>query len=503
MYNSRLSSCLAVMTLLFLSAGAADSRVLNLCDDISDPLTLDPQKQFSEKNHTICQQIFEGLIRFDPEGKIEPALAVSWRRMDPLRVRFNLRKGVRFHNGELFTAEAVKFTIERYLDPATGFPARAFIDTMAGAEVVDSDTVDIITREPDGVLLNRLAGFVLMVPPGYIKEKGADYFAANPVGTGAFVFKEWEKGEKIVLTSNPGYWMTGYPRLEGLVFHFIAQDKQLAALVQGKVELITTVPGTQTLKVKTNHELTVLKKPSFYTMPFSLNVTTGPLSNLDVRKALNYAFNKERLIRYDLLGNGKPIATFSMEGELGHNASLAPYAFDIHRAKELLARAGYPAGFSLKVLVKSNADRTAKIAASEFRNIGVRLEIVSVSDADSIREFARGGYAMAIGDVPDPMCHSYFIQAMLLSSKSPYCLGADPQIDILLKEIVAATDEKAAKETADKADKYVYDNALGVFTYQKTAIYGLRRELSFTPYLSRMPYFYMDHFRENAYEKKH
>lgn len=488
------SYCLVPLMVILSVAGTSYSKALNVCDDITDPLTLDPQKQFSEKNHTICQQIFEGLIRFNSEGKIEPALAVSWQRIGPLRVRFNLRKGVVFHNGEPFTAEAVKFTIERYLNPDTGFPARAFIDSIAGAEVVDPDTVDIVTKYPDGILLNRLAGFVLIVPPGYIKEKGGDFFAANPVGTGAFVFKEWKKGEKIVLSGNAGYWMKGYPKLEGLVFHFIAQDKQLDALFSGKVDLITNVPGTQTLAVMRNPRTTVLKKASFYAATSSFNLSSGPLSNIDVRKAFNYALDKEKLIRYDLFGNGKTIATFSMEGEIGHNNSLKPYKFDVKKAKELLVKAGYPNGFLFKVLVKFNTIRTAKIIASEFKNIGVHLELMVVSDADMMKELASKRYDMAIGSNPNPMSHAYFTQAIVLYSKSPYCLGGDPKFDLLLEQMVSTVDSEEGGKKAENLDKYIYDNAMSLFMYQHVKLYGANKKLRFAPYISGMSYFYGTYF---------
>jgi len=492
--KSRLFSRLALPAILLLSAATSYAKVLNVCDDITDPLTLDPQKQFSGKNHTICQQIFEGLIRFDSDGKIEPALAVSWERTDPLRVRFHLRKGVSFHNGEPFNSAAVKFSIERYLDPATGFPARPFIASIAGAEVVDPDTVDIITKYPDGILLNRLAGFVVIVPPDYIKEKGPEYFAANPVGTGAFIFKEWKKGEKVALSANPAYWMTGYPKVEGLVFNFIALDKQLTALFSGAVDLISHLPGPQTIKLMENPGTTVLKKASFYAVCANFNLKSGPLSKLAVRKALNHALNKQELIRYDLLGNGKPVAAFSVEGETGHNKALKPYKFDVKQAKDLLAGAGYHDGFTLKALVKVTAERTAKIIVSELKNVGVTLEFKLVSDAESITEFSRGGYDMAIGDVPDPIAHMYFRPALLLYSRSPHCLGGSPEFDALLDQLVGILDPAEGVKAAEKVDKYVYDNAMGLFTYQYVSLYGANKDLRFTPYVSGMPFFYGTYF---------
>jgi peptide/nickel transport system substrate-binding protein len=476
-------------------ARTASAGYLSVSDDISDPLTLDPQRQFSEKNHTICQQIFDGLVRFDPDGKIEPALAVSWERLDATRMRFKLREGVTFHNGEPFDSSSVKFSIERYLDPATGFPARAFIDSIERVETPHQYTADIITKYSDGILLNRLAGFILISPPAYIKEKGGEYFASNPVGTGAFIFGRWEKGKQISLEGNKKYWMSGYPKIDGLIFKFIPQEKRLAALFSGEVDLITDLPGTQTLKLKSRPGFTVVKKASFYTVPPCLNLSSGPLSSVMVRKALNYALNKESLIRYDLLGNGKPIATFSMEGEVGHNAALRPYKFDLPKAKKLLADAGYPGGFSLKVLVKANAERTAKIIASNLKKAGVRLDITIVADADLLKEFSSKAYDMAIGGNPDPMYHSYFNQAIVLYSRSPFCLGGDPEFDKLLGSMVLTLEAPERAVLSNALDTYIYDNAMSLFTYQKIMVSGVTKAVRFVPSASGMPYFYLSSFK--------
>ncbi|MFA7009416.1 MAG: ABC transporter substrate-binding protein [Elusimicrobiales bacterium] len=471
------------------------ARNLVVSDDIADPMTLDPQKQFSEKNHTICRQIFDGLVRFDPDGKIEPALAVSWERINDTRVRFKLRKEVFFHNGEPFDAEAVRFSMARYTNPETGFPGLYFIDSISHVEVVDNHTVDLITKYPDGILLNRLAGLIFMVPSKYLNEKGDKYFASNPVGTGAFVFTTWEKGKQIALTANKNYWMKGYPKVDGLIFKFIPKERRVKALLSGEVDFVTNPPGTQTLAIKSDQRFTVIKKASACTAPVSFNLASGPLSVLEVRKALNYALDKDKLIRYDLLGNGKIIATFSMDGEAGHNSALKPYKFDIIEAKALLAKAGFPNGFTVKAIVKTDTERTATIIANELKKVGVKLKITLVSDADSMGEFSKGGYDMAIGDIPSPISHSYFAQAIVLYSKSPYCLGGDAKFDSLLEEMVAALNPEKSQYLSEKLDKYVYDNAMGLFTYQYIRLYGLSKKLVFTPYVSGIPCFYGAYFQ--------
>lgn len=467
---------------------------LMVCDDVADPITLDPRKEFSEKNHTICQQIFDGLLRFNPEGQMEPALAISWNRIDPTRMRFRLRQGVTFHNGEPFDAKAVKFTIEQLLDPKTGFPGRAFIASISHAEIVDDNTVDIVTRLPDALLLNRLAALVLILPPRYIKEKGDSFFAENPIGTGAFMFKKWEKGREIALAANPNYWMKGYPRVNELIFKFITQKDQLDALFSGKIHLLTDLPGAQILTVLKRPGLTVIKKPTFCTGTFVLKMSSAPLNNLDVRRALNYALDKRALISYDLHGNGRPIATFSMPGEAGHNASLRPYEFDLKKARQLLGKAGYPNGFTLKILAKPPMQRTTKIISAQFKKLGVNLDITVAPDAAIIGEFASGKYDMGIGDCVDPMVHSYFVQSIALHSKSPYSLGGFPGFDARLEDVASTVDDTLSLEKAKAIDQYIYDEALSIFTYQKFTVSGLRKNLRFEPAVTRMPYFYAAQF---------
>ena len=169
-----------------LAVGRFDTLVV--ADDVADPATLDPGKEFVEKNYTLLQQIFDPLVRFDADGRIEPALATDWRWLDPKTVEFKLRSGVRFHDGEAFDAECVRSSLLRYLDPKTGFPGAGFLASIEGVEVVDRHTVRIRTYFPDGILLNRLAGFVLILPSRYVAEHDEAHLSSHPIGTGAFRF---------------------------------------------------------------------------------------------------------------------------------------------------------------------------------------------------------------------------------------------------------------------------------------------------------------------------
>lgn len=486
---------LLVPAVLAAPAPARRPGVLRVCDDVVDPVTLDPRRQFSEKNYTILRQIFDGLVRLDPDGRIEPALAVSWKRLDPLTVEFKLRGGVKFHDGEPFDAEAVRFTLESLIDPRTAFPGAGFLNSIEKVEVVDPLTVRIRTKFPDGILLNRLAALVLILPPRAVREDG-DGFAARPVGTGAFRFRSWDKGKNIVLDANPGYW-GGRPRFSGLEFIFLPPREQVASLLRGDVDIVTELPGTDTLKVMQSRIAKIIKKESFYTVGSSVNISSGPLADRRVRQAINYAIDKEALVRYDVLGNARILASLTMPGEIGHNPDLKPYPYDPAKARRLLREAGYPSGLTLKVVVKAQGERTLRIIASQLRQVGIRLDAQRTTDADVIRDIQKKRWDFTFGGCPDPLAHSFFVQFIFLSGLSPYSILKDPAFDRMLAAMVGTLDPRKQDRAGRKLDRYVHDEALGVFTYQRIKTYGVNRRIHFIPSVTGMPDFFRSFPEQN------
>lgn len=477
-------------SLLLRPGWGAAAEALRVCDDVSEPVSLDPFSVFSEKTHTLLQQVLEGLVRFDPDGRIEPALALEWERLDPLRTRFRLRKGVRFHNGEPFDASSVKFSLERYLDPETRFPGRGFLGPLERVEVVDPHTVELVTSRPDGALLNRLAAWVHLVPPAYYAAEGRKGFSRGPVGTGPFRFVSWTPGKGIELAAYEGYWEEGVPKSSRLSFLFLDRDRQVEALLGGEVDVLTDVPGTETFRVHTASRTRVDKRDSFYTVATSLRLDRPPLDDVRVRRALNYALDKQDLIRYDAKGNGEPIATLTFPGEFGHNARLRPYPYDPGKAKALLAEAGRRDGLRLKALVKVNAARTARIMARQWERVGIRVEPTFVSDADLLEAFQRGSFDLAIGDIPNPTAHAFFVQSIVIYSRSPFALGRYPEYDRRLEEVLSTVEPGRQRALLEELDAFIHERALSVFTYQRTKTYGVRRCVRIVPYVTGMPHFF-------------
>lgn len=486
------SLSLPLLASLSLAAAppVAPPRVLRVCDDVAPPASLDPRKQFAEKNYTLLQQMFDSLVRFDPEGRIEPALAVSWKRVDPRTLELKLREGVRFHDGEPFDAEAVRFSIESLLDPKTRFPGAGFLSSIERVEAVDPSTVRIRTRFPDGILLNRLAGLVMIVPPRAIAEKGGEHFGRHPVGTGSFMFVRAER-DRIVLKANPDHWARRSRRFDALEFLFLPVEKQVEGLLDSSVDIVTELPGTDTLKVMRSGRASIVKKETFYTIGSSVNVSSGPLADVRVRRAINFAIDKEALVRYDVLGNGRPLGSMSMAGEAGHDPAVRPYPYDPGAARRLLADAGYGAGVRLAAVVKAQGERTMRVIAAQLKRVGIDVDVHLTTDATVIQDIQSRPWDFTFGGCPDPLAHSFFIPWIFLSSSSPYSITRSAEYDRRLDRMVTTLDPEEQERAGRELDRFIHDEALGIFTYQRVKTYGVRRGVRFVPWVTGMPYFYL------------
>ncbi|MBI4869537.1 MAG: ABC transporter substrate-binding protein [Candidatus Wallbacteria bacterium] len=466
-------------------------RILRVCDDTVEPRSLDPTQEFDSKSDTVVQQIVEGLVHFKPDGMLEPALAERWSRVAPTRMTFWLRKGVRFHDGTAFDAQAVKFSVERYMDPATRFPGFPFVRTIQGVEIEAPDRVSILTRAPDGLLLSRLAGALRILPPAYYRKVGPEGFARHPIGTGPFRFVSREPGRCLVLAANRDYWAAGFPKLDGLEFHFLPLEQQLPALLEGRLDLITELPGTRTIDVVRHARTTVVKNPSFWTLYGTFDTSRPPLSDARVRRALNLAIDRQNLIHIEAMGNARPVASLSMPGEAGHEPDLQPYVFDPLQARRLLADAGYQGGLELTILAALTSARAAQVIAGQFAEIGVRAKVVKTTAPEMIADLARLKPHIFLCPCPDPLYHTYFIQWVACGSDSPFSLVRDAEFDRRLAEVVSTLDDASRDRLSRGLDRYIHDQALNLFTYQRIRTYGLARDVGFVPFTSEMHRFHL------------
>ena len=283
--------------------------------------------------------IYEPLIFVDNDMNIQPGLAKSWKRVGDYTWRFYLREGIKFHDGTTFDADAVKFNLDKWLDNpmyATFLASRLYIVSKDQIDVVDDYTVDITTIKPLGVLPGRLSNpGVVMVSPN-MDEYG------KPDGTGPFKFEKMIPMQTLEVVRNEQYWGDG-PKLEKLIVKTIFDPSTMVmALEAGEVDLIYGVPRAEVSSLESNPYIQVFEKMMPSTQLLRVNAENAPLSDTRVRKAVNYAINKEDIVEYILEGIGQPAKGFvSPVISWSADDDLEGYPYNPAKAEELLADAGW------------------------------------------------------------------------------------------------------------------------------------------------------------------
>lgn len=427
------------------------------------------------------RQMYDTLVWFE-DGKFVPQLATSWKTVDPLTWEFTLRENVKFHNGEPFDANAVKFTMDRILDPAQNATQRSRFGTVDSVEVVDATTVRIHTKRPAPVLLLGLTQ-AFIVPPKHTAENGGKA-PDEPVGTGPFKFVSWRQGEKISFTANEDYW-GGAPKVQNLEMRVIPDDAtRLDSFMAGEVDINMNLPISTIDTVKRHEEASVMHEFSRAALLLEFDTTHGgPMADPLVRQALNYAVDKEALIATILNDTQRPLdGQVESAASLGYNKSLSAYPYDPEKAKQLLAQAGYPNGFETVIngpIGKYPADRDLVIAiAAQLEKVGVRAT-PNVTDFGSFIQAVgatKAGPMFLIGwyDFGDPaLSTSWFTSESTLGQ-----YYADPTYDSLIAQASSTLDVEKRQRLYERASQHMHDEAMALFLTQPAMYYGVSKQVT-------------------------
>ncbi len=397
-------------------------------DDIS---TLDPAIGYDWQNWSMIKSIFGRLLDYEPgTTNIVPSLAESYTASDEGTVfTFKLRDGIKFHNGRAMTADDVKYSLERTINPATKSPGQGFYTNIqgfdefvagsatevTGIKVVDPKTVEITLKQPDAAFLHIIAiNFSGIVPKEEVEKYGED-FGKNPVGTGPYQFVKWDLGKSLVLERNPDYFIPCVPKLDQIVFE-VGQEPTVAMLrlERGEVDVLGDgIPPARFVDFSNNpaNKDLVVRGTQMQTGYIAINTRMKPFDDIRVRQALNMAINKDKIVQ---IVNGRAeVATQILPPLMpGHDPNYKGYAYDPQKAKALLAEAGYPDGFTTQ-LFANNTDPNPRIVQSiqqDLAAIGITAELKTQAQATVIAAGGEetgaplvwsGGMAW-IADYPDP-----------------------------------------------------------------------------------------------------
>ena len=323
----------------------------------ADPDSLDPQNTQSNPGEQVNRMMHENLVRFSAKMQLEPALAESWiASKDGLAWTFKLRKGVKFHDGTPFDAKAVKYFFDRVLGDEKPFKASLYTPVVQGAEVIDDSTVRVILKQPFGAFLFIMAHSAgAIVSPAAHQKWGKD-LALHPVGTGPFKFVEWVKGDHVTMERHDGYW-GGAPNLDRVVVKTVREDQaRVLMLESGDADLIVNIPTEEIPRLRKDARFTIESSPTARALFIAINVKKKPFDDVRVRQALNYAVNRDAIVKELFQNNAQVVASHVSPLQNGY-AQLAGYPYDPKKSKELLAQAGQPA---LKVKLWSPKGRFVK-----------------------------------------------------------------------------------------------------------------------------------------------
>lgn len=390
-----------------------------------DAIWLDPARVTDNESVEVTEQIYDRLLNYRPgTHEIEPGLAVAWETSDGGRVwTFKLRPGVRFHDGTPFDADAVVFSFERQRDPNHPFHRDDFqywggtYHNIVSIEAVDELTVRITIEEPYAPFEANMAMFpVAIVSPAAVRKWGDDY-AEHPVGTGPFRLASWTRGDRIVLERNDDYW-GGAPQIRTLVFRAIPDARQrLIALESGAIDIAYSIQPEELQFVQLHPDLELHRRPANNVAYLAMNTRHPPFDDVRVRRAANYAINKEPIVK--LLYQGQAIAA---EGPLpptqwGYHRVDEPYRYDPARARELLAAAAADGRFRYDQTYTLYAPSTprpylpnpqgvARAVRANLADVGIKTELVVQPFDRHLDSVRRGVHDLCIlgwvGDNGDP-----------------------------------------------------------------------------------------------------
>jgi peptide/nickel transport system substrate-binding protein len=453
--------------------------------------------------------MYEPLLYMDKDLKThKPLLATEWKRLDPLTVQFKLRQGVKYHNGEEFDGEAVKFSIMRPLDPKNNADARTSYNIITDVEVVDKYTVNIKTSKPDPVLLNRLSGFSMtMVAPKWAAANGLQGFldGKESVGTGPYKLVQWTRGQDLVMEANPNYW-GGPPPIKRVRVKVIPElGTRAAAVRSGEVHVAKDMPLEEIDAFNKSGKVMAKVTPSNRIPFYYMEVRKPPLDNVKVRQAINYGANIDGIIKAILLGNATRVPTMVAPWHVGFPSKLTPYPYDPDKAKALLAEAGFGSGIDLNIWHLQGRymkdKEVAEAIAQELNKVGIRaksnlLEAGVYSERDLAKQldglmFASWGNWMFDADNSiRPLFGSEArdtINGGKGQSGRPY---GDPALDKLMDEARYELDTAKRADLYEQAGKFMFDNAVALFMYTLSDIYGVSNMVDWEPRRDEMVWAY-------------
>jgi peptide/nickel transport system substrate-binding protein len=489
-------------------SGTTKARTLNvgLRGDIN---ALDPVHGYDDNTNSVILQITEGLFYYDQDNRIAPKLAKGVKIVDPTTYVYQIRDNVTFSDGTPLTVDDVIFSLERYRDPAVASDLAWMFANVSTVTKTGDWEVTVKLSKPDALWQQALA-----TTAGHVISK--KYFEAHKanfgkpdgglLGTGPFIFKKWTTGSEIVLEKNPTYWdKTSTNQIDKIVFKIIPDlTSEVAALKAGQVDLVNSPPVDQLDQIRASKDLTVSLIDSFYFDFLAFNTDRKPFDDVNVRKAIYYAVDRDSIYKYILKDTAKPANSLPIDQIITNNdkdywasylKSAPDYKYDLNKAKEYLAKSSVPNGFTATLTMSDDTARNS-IALSiqqslKQLNISINIQKLSFSeyfpyqfggkikDGKRDYDFLLGGW---VSDFPDPAGNvtPMFYSAYKGAGGSNAASYNNPKVDQLLDAQTGSLDPKERAQFLQQAlDIISAEVPYAVISYPKF-IFAHNKKIQYT-----------------------
>ncbi len=342
--------------------------------------TTDPYDANDTLSQAVAKSFYQGLFGFDKAMKLIPVLAESHTvTPDGLVYTVKLKSGIKFHDGTPFNAEAVKVTFDRVTNPDNKLKRYNLYKNIAKTEALDATTVRFTLKEPFSPFINTLAHpSGVIISPAALAKYGNKGIAQNPVGTGPFKFVEWKATDYLKVAKWEGYWQKGYPKVDSITWRPVVDNNTRAAVMQtNEAHFAFPLAPEMADSLGKKASLEVSSSPSIIQRYLSMNVLQKPFDNPKVREAINYAINKEALIKVAFAGYAVPAEGVIPQG-VEYAVKFGPWPYDPAKARALLKEAGYPNGFESTLWSAYNhttAQKVIQFVQQQLAQVGVKLQV--------------------------------------------------------------------------------------------------------------------------------
>ena len=478
-----------------------------------DGITMDPHAQNEGPTHALNHQIYDSLLQRDMLGAIIPSLATDWSALpdNPKIWRFNLRKGVKFHNGATFDSEDVVFSLNRAM--ADGSEMKELLSSIKEVRAVDSHVVDIETNGANPLLINNLTNMFMMdkgwseandvMTPHDVAKGETNFATMNTNGTGAFMLVSRSVDEKTVLKANPDYWGKNiYPNQVTEIIYTPIQSSatRVAALLSGEVDIIQDVPVQDLGRVSSTDGLKLATAAQNRVIFLGLNTVEGPTAELKVRQAMNIAINRESIKKVVMRGQSDPTGVIMPPFVNGWTEKLNEYpAYDLDKAKALMSDAGYSNGFDIVLNCPNdryiNDEAICQAAVGMMAQIGINVTLDAKPKAQHF-PIAKGGeadfYMLGWGV---PTFDSHYIFNYLVHTQTDDRGSWNPtgysnaEVDAMIVSLESETDLSKRNDTISKIWANVQDAQMYLPIHNQVLNWGMRSGIEFDVQPEDQPHF--------------